>query len=167
MKRALALLFLCLATGKALADTPKFSVATTVGTAIPMDSPSVVPITWQVLGYYHPTERWSVGVGAGLSFYEKLIVPVYGDVRYQIGRTRKITPHIEMAAGYGFFGGLYLNPSVGIRYTLGKRLRLQLSAGYEMQPLERRKSHTDSYFHSEFAEKLNHNGISIKVGVEF
>jgi len=54
------------------------------------------------LGYYNLTEKWSLGAGTGLSFYEKMLIPLYGDVRFQIGRERKFTSYLEFAAGYSF-----------------------------------------------------------------
>ena len=114
-----------------------------------------------------------VGAGTGLSFYEKLLIPFYGDVKYQIGRTRTITPYAEFGMGFSFAldnetnGGLFMNPAIGIQYPLKNRLKLQLAVGYELQKLERLKRHSDSYFAKEYVEKLSHNSISIKLGLCF
>lgn len=152
----------------------KISFATTVGTGLPMMStPAYTPFTWQVLGYYNLTERWSVGAGTGLSFYEKMLIPVYGDVRFQIGKERKFTPYVECAAGYSFApsgnanGGFFMNPSIGIQYPLKNKMKLQLAVGYELQELERLKQHTDNYFLKEFEEQLSHHSISFKIGLRF
>jgi hypothetical protein len=132
-----------------------------------------MPFTWQVLGYYNLTERWVVGAGTGLSFYEKMLIPLYADVRFQLGRTRKITPYAEIGVGYSFAvegdanGGFFMNPSIGIRYPLKNKMELQFSIGYELQELERLKKQTDSYFSKEFSEKLSHHAISIKLGLIF
>lgn len=138
-----------------------------------MNKPASTPVLWQFVGYYNPTARWSVGVGTGLSFYEKMLVPLFGDVKYQIGRERMFTPYVEMAGGYSFApsakanGGVFLNPSVGVQYRINGRLKLRLAAGWEMQRLERLREQTDSYFHKEFAEKLNHSLISLRLGLVF
>lgn len=151
----------------------KISFATTVGTGLSMSEPSVTPFTWQVLGYYNLTDRWSMGAGTGLSFYEKMLIPVYGDIRFQIGRERKFTPYAELAIGYSFAptsntnGGSFINPSIGIQYPLKNKMKLQLAIGYELQDLERLKTHTDAYFSKEFAEKLNHHSLSAKIGLIF
>lgn len=151
----------------------RISYATTAGTGISMSTPSSTPFTWQVLGYYNLTERWSIGVGTGLSFYEKMLIPVYGDVRFQIGRERKFTPYAEFAIGYSFApssdanGGFFMNPSIGIQYPLKNKMKLQLAIGYEAQELERLKKQTDSYFHKEFEEQLSHHSISFKIGLRF
>jgi hypothetical protein len=152
----------------------QISFVTTVGTALPvMNTSSSMPLTWQVLGYYHLAERWSVGVGTGLSFYEKTLIPVFGDVKFQIGKSRKFTPYAELGMGYSFApesnanGGFFMNPSIGIQYPLKKKIKLQLAIGYELQELERLKTQTDSYFSKEFAEKLSHHSVSVKLGLSF
>ncbi len=152
----------------------KISFATTLGVGIPvMGSLSFTPVAWQILGYYALTDRWSAGAGTGLSFYEKLLIPVYADVKYQIGRERRFTPFAEMAAGYAFVaandadGGLFMNPSFGLQYPLPNGTKLQLAVGCERQELERRKIHFDSYFQKEFEEKSNHHTISIRFGWRF
>jgi len=151
----------------------KMSFATTLGTGISMSTPSSIPFTWQVLGYYNLTERWSVGAGTGLSFYEKMIIPVFGDIKFQIGRERLFTPYTELSIGYSFapsnntHGGFFMNPSFGVQYPLKNEMKLRLAIGYEIQELERLKKQTDNYFYKEFEEKLSHHSISLKVGLTF
>ena len=154
-------------------DGNKISFATTAGTGITIGAPSYTLFSWQLSGYYHLTERWLVGAGTGLSFYEKLLIPLYADVKYQIGRARMITPYTEFGMGYSFApdnevnGGLFIYPSVGIQYPLKNGMKLQLAVGYELQKLQRLKKHSDNYFAKEFAEKLRHHAISIKLGLCF
>jgi hypothetical protein len=151
----------------------KYSFASTIGTAIPATTPSSTPFTWQVLGYYNLTERWAAGVGTGLSFYEKALIPLFGDVKFQIGRTRKFTPYTELGIGYSFApendanGGSFINPSFGIRYALKNDMKIQFAVGYELQELERLKEQTDDYYIKEFSEKLTHHSVSLKLGVIF
>jgi len=151
----------------------KISFATTLGTGISMSTPSSTPFNWQVLGYYNLTERWSVGAGTGLSFYEKMLIPVFGNIKFQIGRERLFTPYTELAIGYSFtpsnntHGGFFMNPSFGIQYSLKNGMKLRLAIGYEIQELERLKKQTDNYFYKEFEEKLSHHSISLKVGLTF
>ena len=151
----------------------KISFATTIGTGISMSIPTYTPFTWQVLGYYNFTEKWSLGAGTGMSFYEKMLIPVYGEIKYQIGRERKLTPYTEFATGYSFApssnanGGYFMNPSVGIQYPLKNKMKLQLAIGYELQKFERLKMQTDNYFHKEFEEQLSHHSISVKLGMSF
>ena len=166
---------LTIITVKAQTETgDRLSFAVTFGTGISMMSTSSsTPFTGQVLGYYNLTDRWSCGVGIGLSFYEKMLIPVYGDIKFQIGRERKFTPYAEWAMGYSFApskeanGGVFMNPSIGIQFPLKNRMKLQLAIGYESQKLEQLKKQTDNYFLKEFEEKLSHNNISLKIGLIF
>jgi hypothetical protein len=179
MKRTILILLISLAAGTvgaAVAQSKgenKFTFATTLGTGISLGGISSTPVTWQAIGYYNLTGRWSVGAGTGLSFYEKMLIPVFGDVRYQIGRERLFTPYVELAAGYSLApagtanGGLFLNPSAGVQFPLKNRLKLQLAVGYELQKLERLKTSSDSYFDKAFTEKLIHNSLSTRLGVLF
>ena len=102
-----------------------------------------------------------------------MLIPVFCDVRYQIGRERLFTPYVELAAGYSFApvstanGGLFVNPSLGVQCRLKNRLKLQLAVGYELQKLERLRTSSDTYFNKAFAEKLSHNSLSIRFGVLF
>lgn len=49
----------------------RFTYIITLGTGIPINEPSSTPFTWQIAGHYKATERFSAGIGTGLSFYEK------------------------------------------------------------------------------------------------
>jgi hypothetical protein len=152
----------------------KISFTSTVGIDVPvMNTPSSTVFSWQVLGYYHLTEKWSLGAGTGLSLYEKTLIPVFGDVKFQIGKPRKFTPFAELSMGHSFptenhaNGGFFMNPSIGVQYPLKNRMKLQVAIGYEFQELERLKTQTDSYFSKEFAEKLSHHSIAVKLGLAF
>lgn len=177
MRHLFFIVFLCCITGiakaQAIFDRGKLSFATTVGTGLSINTPSSTPFTWQLLGYYNLSERWAVGAGTGVSFHEKMLIPLYGDIRFKIGRTRKFTPYAEWGMGYSFApqddanGGFFMNPSLGIRYALKNKIKLRLAIGYELQELERLKTHTDDYFVKEFVEELKHHMISVKLGLEF
>ena len=147
--------------------------STTIGTGIPMSSPASTPFAWQVLGYYTINQRLSAGIGAGISLYEKTLIPLFADAKFNITKPKKFTPYIECGVGYSFAisqnanGGFYLSPSVGIEWSIYGRNKLLLAIGYESQSLERLKMHEDQYFDAEFKEQLNHNAISIKIGFIF
>ncbi len=151
----------------------KFGYTTTLGTNIPLSQPSHTPFIWHVLCHYHITQRLSAGGGTGLSFYEKMLIPVFADIKYKIGPNRRFTPYAACGAGYAFApskqatGGFYLNPSVGIYYPVNPMFGLQLAVGYEIQTLKRVKEQTDHSFAKAFEEKLNHRSLSIKLGLSF
>ena len=151
----------------------RISYATTLGTGLSMSTPSSTPFTWQVLGYYNLTDRWAIGAGTGLSFYEKTLIPLFGDVRFQLGKTRRFTPYAELGVGYAFApqrkvnGGFFINPSIGVQYPLTGKMKLQLAVGYELQEFERLKSQTDASFSKEFVEQLSHHSLSFRLGLRF
>ena len=151
----------------------RFSYATTVGTGIPMSKPSLVPFDWQVLGWYNMGQRFALGVGTGISVYEKVMVPLFGDVKFRITRPLRFTPYVECGVGYAFScgdqtkGGFYLAPSVGTEWGICKKMKMLVAVGYELQSLERVKAYQDTYISSEFQEHLNHGSISFRIGVLF
>lgn len=150
-----------------------FTFAISVGTGIDMSEPAATPFTWQVLGYYAINKRFSVGIGTGLSIYEKALIPLFADVKFKIIKPRKFTPYIECSVGYSFApdknanGGFFLNPSVGVEYSIYGDKKLFLALGYESQKLERLKTQKQSLLTTEFVEKLKHNSIAIKIGFMF
>ena len=150
-----------------------FTFATSVGIRRDLSETAAHTFSLQVLGYYAITKRFSVGVGTGLSIYEKVLIPLFADAKFLIIKPRKFTPYIECGVGYSFApnknanGGFYLNPSAGVEYSICKSKKLFLALGYESQKLERLKTQKQSLFTAEFAEKLSHNAISIKIGFMF
>ena len=175
-KIILTCIFLFLVTGiqaQTSKEVKHFTFATTIGTGIAVSTPASTPFTWQVLGYYHISRRFSAGIGTGLSFYEKTIIPLFADIKFNLTRPRKFTPYLECGAGYGFAtdkqtnGGSFLNPSAGVEYAVWGDKKLFLAIGYEQQQLERLKQYENSLLVTEFAEKLHHNSISLKIGFVF
>ena len=150
-----------------------FSFAITIGTGISMSTPSSTPISWQVLGYYHLTSRWMIGAGTGVSVYEKALIPLFADARFNLTKPRKFTPYLECGVGYSFatdknsIGGFFVTPSVGMQWAIGGRNKLLFAVGYESQSLQRLKKTENQYFRAEFQEHLNHNSISVKIGYMF
>lgn len=146
---------------------------TTIGTGISMSEPSYTPFTWQVTGNYRLSERFSAGIGTGLSFYEETLIPVFADLRFRLSRPHKFTPYLQGSIGYAFApsakanGGYYLHPSIGVEYAIHQKVKLLLGIGYEIQNLERLKEYENGNYQIEFSEKLNHNTVSIKLGCIF
>lgn len=176
MKRIIFIAILTLLVVVASGQTEKkqFSYAVTLGTGITFGEPSTVPFSLQGIGYYRFGERFSVGAGTGLSLYNKVVlIPLFGDLKFDLTRPRKFTPYVECAAGYAFApaedarGGFCLNPSVGMKFTLLQKVRMLMAVGYESQSLKRRKDYRDSYFLYEFEEQLNRHSAMFRIGVVF
>ena len=151
----------------------RFIFSTAIGSGIDMTMPIHTPFTWQLTGHYKLNEQVLVGAGTGFSFYEKMLIPVYADIKFLITQPRKITPFIEGSGGYSFVpykntnGGLYLYPSLGVQYSISKEHQLYMTLGYEIQKFERLKTFTNPLYTAEFVEKLNHNLVSLRIGYTF
>lgn len=154
-------------------DNKHFSYTTYIGTSLSMSQPSCTPFTWQIIGHYHINQRFTIGVGSGLSIYEKALIPLYANAQFFIIRPQKLTPYLECNIGGAFSaapkanGGFYLSPCAGAQLKMSRKLRMNLAVGYELQKLERAKQHTDPYLHTEFKEKLSHGSITLKVGLTY
>lgn len=166
----MALLTVPIAAGR---SPQRFSCATSIGTALAMSEPASTPLLWRITAYYTVGDRFSVGAGTGLSFYEKTLIPLYGDVRLLLFRPRRFTPYLQVQTGYSFAparearGGFFLAPSIGVRYAFRNGMCVFLAAGYESQRLERLKTYVGSRFSAQFAEQLRHRGIAVRIGMQF
>lgn len=154
-------------------QTDRFTLATSIGTGFAMSEPATMPLTWQVLGNYSINKRFSIGVGTGLSIYEKALIPLFADAKFMIVTPKRFTPYLECGIGYSFApdknanGGFYLSSSIGIQYSIYGNKKIFFALGYELQKLERLKTQEQSLFTAEFVEKLNHISISVKIGFMF
>lgn len=168
----LAILILCGSIVHAQ-EVKRISLTTIIGTGFDMNKPSYTPFLGQIIGNYNINEHFYVGIGSGVSLYEKPLIPVFADAKVYVCKPRKLIPFIKCSAGYGLAvsddanGGIYINPAIGLSCVAYKRMRLLVQMGYEMQKLERLKRYENNMISAEFVEKLNHNIISLKVGVEF
>lgn len=161
----------CAASGQGVS---RFHVSVSLGTGVAaLGEPASTPVVWRVTGSYDLGTRFSVGVGTGLSFYEKTLVPLFADARLLLTRPRRFTPYVGFAGGYAFApsgeakGGMMLSPAVGVQYALRGRGALFFEAGCEWQRLERLREYEGRYFSAAFAEKLRHSTLLLKVGVRF
>lgn len=151
----------------------RFSYTTTLGMGISLSVPASTPVEWQVLGHYRVNKRWYAGIGTGLSFYEKTLIPLFADVKFMLIKSRKFTPYLACSAGYAFVpgkdagGGVLLNPSVGLQYGMCGNRKIFISLGVESQKLDRVKRYEHSLFKVEFLEKLSHNSVLARVGFVF
>lgn len=168
----LVILFLCGGIVHAQ-EVKHISLTATIGTGFNMSKPSYTPFIGQVIGNYNFNERYSVGIGTGVSRYEKVLIPLFADAKVHVCQPRAFTPFIRCSAGYGLAvsddakGGIYINPAIGLSYAVYKQVKLLVQIGYEMQKLVRLKKYEDAVSSIEFVEKLSHNSISLKIGIEF
>lgn len=174
MKKTLIILLITLFAMPAAAKTgDRFTYSTTIGTGIAVSQPSRMPFTWQLMCHYNFNKIFSVGAGSGLSVYEKLLIPVFGDIKINLIKPRKFTPYLECSAGYSFApnkkanGGLFINPQIGVQYNIRGRMKVLFAIGYEKQNMEQLKEYENDYYKAEYKETLKHSSISIKAGFIF
>ncbi|MCI1742382.1 MAG: hypothetical protein LKI18_08610 [Prevotella sp.] len=150
-------------------EKKQLSLITSVGTGLDISTPAKTPVNFHVIGLYGINSHLYAGAGTGISSYEKMLIPVFTEVRYYFTKPKTFMPFAECNLGYSFApdkhanGGLYLNPSIGMQY----KQRFFVSLGCEWQKLERLKSYKDQFASTEFAEKLHHTVISVNFGYKF
>ncbi len=175
MKKIIFLIILCCCTIIMVKAqrTDRFTYATSIGTGLAMSEPANTPFTWQVLGYYNMSKRLSIGAGTGLSIYEKALIPLFADAKYSIVKSGRMIPYLECGVGYSFApdknanGGFYMNPSIGVQYSICENKKIFFALGYELQEFERLKAQEKPLFTAEFSERLSHSSVSAKVGFVF
>jgi hypothetical protein len=89
---------------------------------------------------YQLSEQMYVGLGTGFRYFNDAdftLIPLFADFKYAF-LNQKISPIVGLGAGYtfnpdnGFQGeGFLFNPSLGVQYRLGKKMRLNLSLNYQ------------------------------------
>lgn len=148
----------------------RFHGSMALGTGISLSEPASTPVVWRVTGSYDIGARFSVGIGTGLSFYEKTLVPLFADARLLLMRPRRVTPYVGFAGGYAFApsgeakGGPMFSPAIGVRYALHGRGVVFFEAGCEWQRLERLREYEGRYLSAAFAERLRHRTLLLKIG---
>lgn len=172
MKKLLIIIFLFCEVAASAQKVDKFSLSTTIGTGMSMEVPSHTPQECHVAGHYHINNRLNVGIGTGVSLFEKALIPIYVNIQYDFTKDKTLIPFASCNIGYGLapandaHGGFYLNPSIGMSYRL-KCGRVFLSVGYEFQELDRRKCQSQDFFDVEFAEHISHHLLALQVGYVF
>ena len=92
---------------------------------------------------------------------DALVVPVFGDVRLDMGAGR-YSPFVDLRGGYDFIcgNGIYLNPSIGIHFAKSDNFGFNLSVGYEFQGTE-----NDFYYDDEKKSSVSY--LTLKFGIDF
>lgn len=172
MKRIITLLFF-ISSVIYLSAQQRYTISAQMGTGIPMSEPSATPFTAEVLGHYNLNPHWAIGAGTGYGLYDEVsTIPLFANAKYILNPTAVYNVFANCSAGYGFAlgndnnGGLYMNPAIGIQRRLWNKT-FTFSAGYQLQKLERLKSHSNEYVSSEFTESLSFSSISLKLGIIF
>lgn len=102
----------------------------------------------------------------------KVDIPIFADVRCNFMK-KKVTPFVDLKGGTYVTngGGLYVNASVGCRFSINEKQAINLSVGYATEKLEFETfAHFVSHTSMSYTRKKNLNeteAITMKVGFEF
>lgn len=143
---------------------------------------------------YMFNDHWAVGAGIGFEVFDHNLFPLFAELRYTLWDT-EISPFAAMKGGYAFgnfkmkqhedlyvewapyhvtdaglrhYGGLMLNPEIGIKVPLNKNSDLLVSAAYRHQKTRSviRKDYDTNQF-DEWEHKEALNRISFAIGIMF
>ena len=121
-----------------------------------------------------------LGVGTGIHYFidsEVIVLPLFCDIRGTIIPMHTVSPVFGLKMGYSFNtkddfrGGLYLAPSLGIRFLASGKTAMNFSIGYSAQRLNYVSTYNhyydyNRYYESSSVSKQNISGFSIKFGIE-
>ena len=128
---------------------------------------------------YHLKNYLAIGGGVGIDLYENLLMPVFVDIRGNIGKGN-ITPYYALDIGYGFplsewlesddnfsnevKGGKFIYPAIGLKFASRNALAFQMDLGYNFQQNERNLS---NWWGSNTIEKIWYKSFAIRAGISF
>jgi hypothetical protein len=103
----------------------------------------------------------------------KVDIPIFANARVNFTKG-KIAPFIDMKAGMFVTnsGGLYLNPSAGVRIAFNEKQAINVSVGYSYEKLGKfetfgRFTSNYSMDYTRYEKEYNTEAITIKAGFEF
>lgn len=130
----------------------------------------------------------SAGLGIGFEYYEWAVLPIFADARYYL-KQEKVSPFGAIKLGYSipvekptqydngyggkdkYYGGIQLNPEIGLRIRMGKVSSLLLSMGYHFQQLSHDEQSYYNWWENNIATEkkitTEYNRVSFRVGFQF
>ncbi len=122
-------------------------------------------------------KQWFAAAGAGVDLYRYISVPVFLDVRREIGNKNE-RPFIYVDGGINFYNdskeenysyksGAYFDAGVGYLWQFKKRNTLLLSIGYCYKSFEKRFTYSSGGNEDKDDYKYGFNRLSIKAGWRF
>lgn len=151
----------------------KLRYQTEIAVGFPLPESHGTPMRLCQKVMYGLNPRLMCGVGAGISRYDKTLVPLFVDLQWSVARPRQFTPFVEARMGYSFApspsatGGSNLGLGIGTSFCLSDAHRIYASVGYEYQHFCQLKTFESAVVRSRFVEKIGHNALSATVGFQF
>ena len=123
---------------------------------------------------------FAIGGGFGIDLYEDLLMPVFLDIRGNLGKGN-LTPYYALDLGYGFplgkwlnndefsnatnvKGGKFIYPAVGLKFATRNSLAFQMDVGYNFQQNER---DLNWWWGNGASEKIWYKSLAIRMGIAF
>lgn len=149
----------------------RYQTEIAVGFPLPESHGTPMRLCQKVMYGLNP--RLMCGVGAGISRYDKTLVPLFVYLQWSVARPRQFTPFVEARAGYSFApspsasGGSNIGLGIGTSFRLSDAHRIYASVGYEYQHFSQLKTFESPAVRSRFVEIISHNALSVTVGFQF
>lgn len=122
----------------------------------------------------------AIGGGFGVDLYEDVLMPVFLDIRGNLGKGN-LTPYYAVNLGYGFplgkwlnndefstanlaKGGKFIYPAIGLKFATRSSMAFQMDVGYNFQQNER---DLEWWWGNDASEKIWYKSLAIRVGVAF
>ena len=123
----------------------------------------------------------AVGGGIGVDLYEEALMPLFLDIRGNLGKGN-LTPYYAVDVGFGFplgkwlsdgdewapaqqlKGGKFIYPAIGLKFATRSAMAFQMDIGYNFQQNERDLS---LWWGNEAVEKIWYKSLAIRMGVAF
>ena len=126
---------------------------------------------------YLLNRHFGIGVGAGLDFYEKTMLPLSVNIRGDITKKNpsvyySLTGGYSLPSGewfdnddneYTFKGGAFYYPALGLKFSYKKPYALTVDIGYNFQHQDREFD----WWRGEATEKVIYKSLAIRAGIQF
>lgn len=131
----------------------------------------------QVINGYQVNPNFFAGLGIGLNQHISgaAFAPVFLDLRVNFLRQR-VSPFIDLSGGWAVGltdedeGGVYGNPSLGVKFFVSRKTALQLSIGFRYQEGTERVETWNVYngtISDHYDRQFGRNAATLKFGVTF
>jgi hypothetical protein len=119
----------------------------------------------EIVNGYLINPYFSIGIGVGVAKHKySTFLPIYTDIRINF-INKEVTPFFIGDFGYGIEvtdrnnGGLFANPSFGVKFFIAPRTALNLSLGYRLQE--------SNYDYGYSSYKFTDHYLNFKIGAAF
>jgi hypothetical protein len=138
-------------------------------------------------------ENWAKGIGVGFEMFEHYLFPLFADIRYN-GQDNDVSPFFALKMGYAFgnfrkkhysnmsfeyepyyvtdayfrnYGGLLLNPEIGVKIPLSEKVDLLFTMAYRHQIIKTKVMQNLGWQNYEWKHKESINRLSFGMAFMF